>query len=322
MASEGSGSKSTEVAPAGFVVIDKPAGWTSHDVVGKLRRILGTRKVGHAGTLDPMATGVLVCGVGQATRLMGYVSDAGKEYEATIRLGVTTMTDDAEGEVVSISGASLAAVSEAEIEAGLAKMVGEIEQRPSSVSAIKVDGERAYAKVRRGESVELPARPVIIDQIVVHDLRDSTQDDESGQSVPVVDLDVTVTCSSGTYIRAIARDLGEALETGGMLTALRRTRVGEFTLADARSLETLAESPVVIELASVLPKLFATTTLDGTEATKFCHGGKVSLEAIDPQARDVLESGELLGIFAESGQAIGVAELRKEALAPKIVWPN
>ncbi|WP_425954425.1 tRNA pseudouridine(55) synthase TruB [Xylanimonas sp. McL0601] len=222
-------------APDGFVVVDKPAGWTSHDVVGRVRRLAGTRKVGHAGTLDPMATGVLVVGIGRATRLLTYVVGADKAYDATIRLGVGTTTDDAEGEVRAAPGFVGTADDDA-LRAAVADLTGDIRQVPTTVSAIKVGGKRAYALARAGEEVELKARPVTVGEFTVHGSRPAVAE---GSSVPVLDLDVTVVVSSGTYVRALARDLGAALGTAGHLTALRRTRVGGHTLDQARTLEAM-----------------------------------------------------------------------------------
>jgi tRNA pseudouridine55 synthase len=219
-------------ADSGLVVVDKPAGLTSHDVVGRLRRLLGTRKIGHAGTLDPMATGVLVLGVERATRMLGHLALDTKAYTATVRLGAVTSTDDAEGEVVSTSAAS--GVTEDAVRAGMAALTGDIEQVPSTVSAIKVDGKRAYARARAGEDVVLAARPVTVSEFVLDAVR---RDGE------FLDLDVRVECTSGTYVRALARDLGAGLGVGGHLTALRRTRVGPFRLDSARTLEQLAERP-------------------------------------------------------------------------------
>ena len=212
------------VTASGLVVVDKPGGMTSHDVVARVRRLAGTRKVGHAGTLDPMATGVLVLGVERATRLLGHLMLTEKAYDATVRLGVATTTDDAEGEVTA--SVPTAGLDEASVREAAAAFVGELEQVPSAVSAIKVDGRRAYARVRAGEEVELAPRSVTVHELVVHDVR--LGDD-------VVDVDLRVRCSSGTYIRAIARDLGAALGVGGHLTALRRTAVGPYDLAVART---------------------------------------------------------------------------------------
>ncbi|OBI12117.1 tRNA pseudouridine(55) synthase TruB [Mycobacterium sp. E2497] len=216
----------------GLVLVDKPAGMTSHDVVGRCRRIFSTRRVGHAGTLDPMATGLLVIGIDRATKILGLLTAASKSYAATVRLGQTTSTEDAEGEVLhSVSAAHLAREA---IDAAVAGLRGDIEQVPSAVSAIKVDGRRAYRLVREGQAVELAARPVRIDRFEVLDVRPAGE---------FVDVDVEVDCSSGTYVRALARDVGVALGVGGHLRALRRTRVGRFTLDQARSLDDLAERP-------------------------------------------------------------------------------
>ncbi|KGN28978.1 tRNA pseudouridine synthase B, partial [Knoellia flava TL1] len=216
----------------GLLVVDKPSDWTSHDVVARARRLCSTRKVGHAGTLDPMATGVLVLGVGRATKLLTFLVGADKDYDATIRLGQGTLTDDAEGEVTSAPGAK--DLTDAAIAAAVATLTGDIEQVPSAVSAIKVKGERSYHRARAGEAVDLPARPVTVSRFDVHDVRRGDVD-----GLPVVDVDVTVTVSSGTYVRALARDLGGALGSAGHLTALRRTRVGGFGLDVAHPLAEL-----------------------------------------------------------------------------------
>ncbi len=218
--------------PSGVLVVDKAPGWTSHDVVARTRRLAGTRKVGHAGTLDPMATGVLVLGLGHGTRLLTYLVGTDKTYTATIRLGAATVTDDAEGEVVRTADAS--GVPADELTAAVRELTGEIAQRPSAVSAIKVDGRRSYARVRAGEQVELASRPVTVHRFDLVGRRAAVVD-----GVPMLDLDVEVEVSSGTYVRALARDLGERLAVGGHLTALRRTRVGPFGLAEARTLEDL-----------------------------------------------------------------------------------
>jgi len=220
-------------ADSGILVIDKPGGMTSHDVVARARRILGTRKVGHAGTLDPMATGVLILGAGRATRLLGHLALRDKAYLATVRLGASTVTDDVEGDVLTAAPAeAVQALDDADIEAALARLVGTIQQRPSSVSAVKVDGRRAYDRVRSGEDVSLPARTVVVSSIDVLDMR----------WLPgFVDVDIDVTCSTGTYIRALARDAGDDLGVGGHLTSLRRTRVGPFALATALSLDDFAQ---------------------------------------------------------------------------------
>ncbi len=213
--------------PDGLVIVDKPAGLTSHAVVSRMRRFAGTRRIGHAGTLDPMATGVLVIGVEKATRLLGHLALTEKEYTATIRLGQSTVTDDAEGDITGT--ASAAAVSRAAIEAGTAPLTGAIRQVPSKISAIRIDGQRAYTRARDGEEFDIPSRPVTVTSFTVREVR--------GLGTDLVDLDVTVVCSSGTYIRALARDLGAGLGVGGHLTALRRTRVGPYTLDGARSVD-------------------------------------------------------------------------------------
>ena len=282
--------------PNGLVVVDKPGGLTSHDVVARVRRLAGTRKVGHAGTLDPMATGVLVLGVGRATRLLGHLMLTEKAYDATIRLGSTTTTDDAEGEVVA--QASAAAVDETRVRTVLATMVGDIEQRPSAVSAIKVDGKRAYQRVRDGEEVELPARPVTVHEIVVGDLR---RDADS------LDVDVSVRCSSGTYIRAIARDLGEALGVGGHLTALRRSAVGGFDLSVARTLEELADDLVLVTLEDAARATFPCVVLDADEAADVRVGRKLGRHV--PALSAVFSpEGQFLALYEPAGdQARAVA---------------
>lgn len=214
------------ISQDGIVVIDKPAGITSHDVVARLRKVFKTRRVGHGGTLDPMATGILVIGINNGTKALSFISEASKSYSATIRLGVSTHTDDAQGDILSSSDASH--LTDEEIRSALNAMVGTIQQVPSSVSAIKVNGERAHALVRAGETVELKARTITIFSIDIHDIF---------RSGTFVEVDVTVKCSSGTYIRAIARDLGNVLKVGGHLTALRRVESSGFTLDDAVELE-------------------------------------------------------------------------------------
>ncbi|HET8559991.1 MAG TPA: tRNA pseudouridine(55) synthase TruB [Marmoricola sp.] len=248
--------------PDGIVVVDKPAGLTSHDVVARVRRLAGTRKVGHAGTLDPMATGVLVVGVGRATRLLGHLLLTDKAYDATIRLGSTTTTDDAEGEVlVTVPTDRL---TDADVRAGLAAMVGEIDQVPSTYSAVKVAGRRAYDLARAGEQVELAPRRVRIDALDIRRLE-------------LPDLEVSVRCSSGTYVRAIARDVGEALGVGGHLTALRRTAVGPFTLAGARTLEQLAGALAITPIDDAARSCFPSYDLDEEQARDVRHGRRLEV---------------------------------------------
>jgi len=239
----------------GLVVVDKPAGWTSHDVVARTRKLAGTRRVGHAGTLDPMATGVLVLGIGKATRLLGHLALTDKAYDATIQLGVTTVTDDADGEPVSTTPTGH--VDDAAIGSAVSALTGDISQVPSSVSAIKVDGERAYKRVRDGDTVELAARPVTVSVFAVRATR---------RTADVIDLDVTVECSTGTYVRALARDLGAALGVGGHLTALRRTRVGPYELAEAHTLEALEKSFALLPIADAVRVAFPVREVDAEQA--------------------------------------------------------
>ena len=277
---------------SGIVVVDKPAGWTSHDVVGRIRRLAGTRKVGHAGTLDPMATGVLVVGVGRATRLLGHLSGATKAYDATIRLGRSTTTDDAAGEPLESTEAT--GLDQAGVEAAAAAFVGDIEQVPSTVSAIKVDGRRAYARARAGESVTLPSRPVRIDDLTVNEVREQP---------PYVDVDLSVTCSAGTYVRAIARDLGAALDVGGHLTALRRTRSGGFLLADAATLDALERHWQLLSLSEAAGRSFPIYQLTSDQATSVRHGralAEVHLPSAGPFGL-VDPAGEFLAIYEQRG---------------------
>jgi tRNA pseudouridine55 synthase len=282
----------------GLIVVDKPAGMTSHDVVARIRRLAKTRRVGHGGTLDPMATGVLIIGVNRATRLLTYVIGATKSYAATIRLGQSTITDDAEGDVTAVAPAAAgAAVSGEAIHAGLAAQRGEIDQVPSAVSAIKVDGKRAYKRVREGEAVDLPPRRVTISRLDVRDIRRA--DTESGE---VVDVDIDVDCSSGTYIRAIARDLGAALGVGGHLTALRRTAVGRMTLAEAVTLDELAErAPDVVglSLAEAARQAFPQRTATADEARVLSHGGPLAPAGIAGPYAVFDPAGEVLAIVSE-----------------------
>lgn len=250
---------------AGIAVVDKPSGWTSHQVVGRCRRIFGTRKVGHAGTLDPMATGVLLIGVNRATRLLGHLMLTEKEYTATIRLGISTRTDDAEGDIGAVTGC--APIDDITLRAALRPFTGQIQQVPTAVSAIKVDGKRAYARVRAGEDVVLPARSVS-----VHEFTLLGSEPAYAEGVGVLDLEVRVRCSSGTYIRALARDLGAALDCGAHLTALRRTRVGPFGLDRANPVSDATTELPLIALDHVVPECFATLAVDAATATRVRHG--------------------------------------------------
>ena len=291
---------------SGILVVDKPQGWTSHQVVSRCRRLLGTRKVGHAGTLDPMATGVLVVGVNRATRLLGHLALTSKSYTATVRLGVATVTDDADGEATSTAGA--AGLGDDAIEAALAPLRGDIVQVPSTVSAIKIDGQRAYARARRGENVQLAGRPVTVSRFEVLGRRDATAD-----GVAVVDLDVVVDCSSGTYIRALARDLGTALGIGGHLTALRRTKVGGFDLVGALMPGALTADPprrpALIPLAEVARRSFACLELDADEARDVGHGRPLR-RPVPAELTALLHDDTLLGLYRPEGErAVPVAVL-------------
>ena len=290
-------------AASGLVIVDKPGGMTSHDVVARIRRLAGTRRVGHAGTLDPMATGVLVVGVEKATRLLGHLTLTEKEYDATIRLGQATDTDDAEGQV--IAEASAAGVTPDALRAAIAALTGEIQQVPPGISAIKVGGQRAYRLTREGAPPELAARPVTVSALDILDTRRSSG--PAGQEL--LDVDVHVTCSSGTYIRAIARDLGAALGTGGHLTELRRTRVGPYLARDAATLEELAESLRVVPLAQAAGAAFARRDLTADEARRVGHGAR--LPAVGAGAGPVAAfapDGTLVALLTEeSGQARSLA---------------
>lgn len=276
----------------GLAVVDKSPGMTSHDVVSRVRRLAGTRKVGHAGTLDPMATGVLVLGVDRATRLLGHLMLTEKAYDATIRLGAATTTDDAEGEVTSTHRVD--GVGEDDVRAQLATQVGDILQVPTAVSAIKVDGKRAYARVRDGEQVELKARPVTVHELEVRELRSAGD---------FLDVDVSVRCSSGTYIRAIARDVGAALGVGGHLTALRRTAVGAFGLDVARTLDELSEEFGVVPIAVAARATFPTVDLDEEQAADVRVGRALDL---------TLPADAPHAVFAPDGQFLALYEQRGE----------
>jgi tRNA pseudouridine55 synthase len=281
------------VTADGLIVVDKPGGMTSHDVVARVRRLAKTRRVGHGGTLDPMATGVLIIGVNRATRLLTYVIGAEKSYTATIRLGESTVTDDAEGEVTARVPAT--AVTEEAIRAGLVAQTGEIFQVPSAVSAIKIKGVRSYKRVRDGEAVELAPRKVTVSRLEI------TAISPAGDTI---DVGVEVTCSSGTYIRAIARDLGIALGVGGHLTALRRTAVGGYTLAEASTLDELEErTPDVVNLpmAEAARRVFTARTATEEEARVLSHGGPLPAAGIDGPYAVFDPAGALLAIVSERG---------------------
>jgi tRNA pseudouridine55 synthase len=282
----------------GFLLVDKAGGMTSHDVVAKARKKFGTKRVGHAGTLDPMATGVLVLGVGNATKLLQYVVDGKKSYEATIKLGVATHTDDREGDVISTADAS--AVTEEQIRTGLQQYVGTIMQRPSSVSAIKIDGKRAHERVRQGEDVEIPAREVTIYSIDIREVRGSQ-------------IDISVTCSAGTYIRAIARDLGEYLGVGGHLTSLRRTLVSPFTIDECQDLE----SGSLISTADGVARMMPTRSLSYEEVVEIGFGrtigasdsdGVVAALGVDGNFAALLENRDFAGKRLATPTLVAVKE--------------
>ncbi|MFI0423809.1 tRNA pseudouridine(55) synthase TruB [Spongiactinospora sp. 9N601] len=281
--------------PSGLIIVDKPPGWTSHDVVAKLRGVAGTRKVGHAGTLDPMATGVLVTGVERATRLLGHLALTEKSYDGTIRLGSSTNTDDAEGETVATTDAGR--VTEGEILAGVARLTGRIMQVPPQVSAIKVNGERAYRRSRAGENVELSARPVTVSVFQVVAIR---------REGAFMDVDVSVDCSSGTYIRSLARDLGDGLGVGGHLTALRRTRVGPYPLALAHTMDELAKECVILPIAEAVTAAFPRRELTEEQARLVAHGGRPPAAGVGPGPVGAFApDGTLVALLTEEG---GVAK--------------
>ncbi len=286
--------------PPGLVIVDKDRGPTSHDVVGKLRRIMGTRKVGHAGTLDPMATGVLVVGIERATKLLGHLSLDTKTYTATVRLGQATTTDDAEGD--PLGDPTTVETGEEAIRTAMAELTGDIEQVPSAVSAVKVDGRRAYRRVRDGETVEIPARPVTVSSFDLLAVRGAGE---------FLDLDVDVDCTSGTYVRALARDLGAALGVGGHLTALRRTRVGPFTIEQSRTVDQLTAAPgLSLDLAAAVAAAFPRRQLDETEATAVRFGQSLPVAGI---------AGNY-GAFAPDGTALALMVDRGDVARPVVVF--
>ncbi len=342
----GDGVERAGAVPDGVLLVDKPAGWTSHDVVARVRRLAGTRRVGHAGTLDPMATGVLVVGIGRATRLLGHLSGQEKEYAATIRLGWATTTDDAQGERLTAdvnppaspgdaTGASDPApvpggvhpdptrldtaelgtrrfpaarpdasrLDPADVLAAVARLRGPLLQRPSAVSAIKVDGRRAHARVRAGDQVELPARPVIVHRFDVLAIRPAPD-------LAALDLDVEVTVSAGTYVRALARDLGQALGVGGHLTALRRTRSGVFDLADARPLDQLAEHWQLLSIDEVAARAFPVVGLDDIDVARVRHGQRVTTE----QAGTGLQRDQVNALLAPDGSLLALARADEDGM--------
>ncbi len=279
----------------GFLLVDKAGGMTSHDVVAMARKKLDTKKVGHAGTLDPMATGVLVLGIGIATRLLTYITDGKKSYQGKISLGSATHTDDKEGDVIFTAPENkLQLITDSQIKEQLAGFVGNIKQRPSSVSAIKIDGKSAHARVRAGENVEIPERDITIDEIEVKQI---------SHLASSIEIDLSVTCSAGTYIRAIARDLGEKLEVGGHLTQLRRTLVSPFTLEQCKD---IADAQL-ISIAEVIEKLFPIRRLDFSESREILFGRTI-------------DQNQQMGVFAAlDAQGEFLALLENKAQGSKII---
>jgi tRNA pseudouridine55 synthase len=281
---------------SGILLVDKANGLTSHDVVARTRKLAGTRKIGHAGTLDPMATGLLVLGMNSSTRLLTFIVGLGKEYLATIRLGQSSDTDDAEGALGTPTDTS--AVTDDAVAAGIARLTGEISQVPSTYSAIRVDGRRAYALARAGEEVELKSRAVTISAFDVLGIR------RGASAEPFIDIDVRVECSSGTYIRALARDLGDGLGVGGHLTALRRTRVGPFDVADAATLENLVVNDALASPASIATTLFPSHSLSAQDVVDLVHGKRLTVPAPENAELEGL-AGPVAGLGPD-GRLVGL----------------
>jgi tRNA pseudouridine55 synthase len=287
----------------GFVIVDKPAGMTSHDVVHQIRKLANTKKVGHAGTLDPDATGVLVVGLGKATRLLTFIVADNKTYQATIRLGQSRTTDDAQGEIIETKNCEK--ITEEAIKKELDKFVGDIQQIPSSVSAIKVDGKRAYDLVRQGEKVELAPRSVHISAIDVHEIKKIDE---------FIDVAVTVHCSSGTYIRAIARDLGNSLQVGGHLTNLRRTQSGQWSITNANKLTDLKPGSLpIISMAQVATSIFPSVTIGRAETEDFIHGRSV---------RTTHTPAETIAVIDKTPSLIALAHGDGLTLKPHVVFAS
>ena len=289
-------------AADGLVIIDKPSGITSHDVVARLRRVCGSRAVGHAGTLDPMATGVLVMGIERGTKLLGHLTSAEKQYDATIRCGVATDTEDAEGEITGVTSA--AHLTDTEIRSVIAAFIGDQMQVPSSVSAIKVDGVRSYKRARAGEQFSLPARPISLSAIDVHAIR---------RHASVVDVDISVRASAGTYIRALARDIGTALAVGAHLTTLRRTASGRFTLVDAIALPEVGDAIAILPLVEVLEREFSVARLNAAQSGLVAHGMRIAAPAGSPPG--------LTGLLSEDGAVLALSEAQDGVWRHHAVFP-
>ena len=303
-------------SPSGLVIVDKPAGMTSHDVVSRIRRLAGTRRVGHAGTLDPMATGVLVIGVEQATRLLGHLALSAKEYRATIRLGQSTTTDDAEGELTG--GATAAGIARDRLDAEIASLTGEIMQVPPGVSAIKVNGQRAYKLTRAGAAPEMKPRPVTVHDFVVTRI---------ARDAGLLDVDATIRCSSGTYIRALARDLGTALGTGGHLTALRRTSAGAYDISQARTLDQLSERLQLTLLPEAAAAAFQAVQLTREQAQRLAHGAQLPLgEVVMPEVvmQEVVMQGaaDPVAAFAPDGSLVALVTVASGRLRSLAVFAS
>lgn len=297
----------------GIVIVDKPLAMTSHDVVGRMRRVLGMRRVGHAGTLDPDASGVLVLGFGRGTRLLTYLVGDDKDYTASIRLGAATTTDDAAGEILTrATRADVLVVSDDAISAAATELTGNIQQRPSAVSAVKVDGVRAYARVRAGEDVALPAREVTVYKF---NIRSITHDDHAGW----IDVTADFTVSSGTYIRALARDLGAALGVGGHLTSLRRTRSGKFSEVDAIALPDQGDELGALSLAQAMHRCLMCVEVDEAAARSLGHGRSISLPAGAIPSDDEVDTNVSVGLTC-GDTALAVATVRDGLLHPSVVF--
>jgi len=285
----------------GLVLIDKPQGWTSHDAVARTRKLANTRRVGHAGTLDPLATGLLVLGIGQATKLLTFIVGADKTYETTIRLGASTISDDSESDFINFANPEkIAQITAAQIDLEISKLRGKIAQVPSAVSAIKVDGKRAYAMVRAGEQVELKAREVIISRF--DRVSEPRLVEHAGHKF--IDFDAVIDCSSGTYVRALARDLGELLESGAHLTALRRTRIGQYRIDLAQTLDS-AEPLKILPLAEAAAAIFPTVSLAAEEQRDILHGKRIGAPTDCPDlVAGITERQKLLAILEKKGSEL------------------
>ncbi len=298
-------SPSESLPVEGLLAVDKPVGPTSHDVVASFRRSMGTRRCGHAGTLDPDASGLLILGFGRATRLLGYLTGHDKTYVATIRLGQATSTDDAAG--VTLSSIGAAGVTPDAVLAAVGQFRGQIQQRPSSVSAVHVDGQRAHKLVRDGQTVELPERTVTVSEYKVHGVRSSLVD-----GLEFLDVDVEVSVSTGTYVRALARDLGDVLGVGGHVLTLRRTRIGQFEVADAVMIDAVDAAEHLISLPSAVDILFPRIDVDAADAHRVRNGIRL--------ATTEAESDQTFGVFGPDGELLALGNKRAEQLAYAVVF--